>query len=52
MDSNYVNILFFLPVVLCLGGSIGMQSSSIAVMTLSNKDLASNNVVKRSFSRN
>ena len=44
IDSSYVKILFFLPVILCLGGSIGMQSSSITLMTLSNKDLASNNV--------
>ena len=40
-DSSYVKILIFLPVILCLGGSIGMQSSSITIMTLSNKDVAS-----------
>ena len=31
IDSNYVKILLFLPVILCLGGSIGMQSSSITI---------------------
>ena len=46
-DSTYVKILFFLPVILCLGGSIGMQSSSITIMTLSNKDMTSlNNTLK------
>ncbi|MEG0050632.1 MAG: magnesium transporter [Terrisporobacter sp.] len=39
-DSTHVKILFFLPVILCLGGSIGMQSSSITLMTLSSKDVA------------
>ena len=47
IDSTYVKILFFLPVILCLGGSIGMQSSSITIMTLSNKDMTSlNNTLK------
>lgn len=46
-DSTYVKILFFLPVILCLGGSIGMQSSSITIMTLSNKDMTYlNNTLK------
>ncbi len=43
-------ILLFLPLILCLGGSIGMQSSSITIMTLSNKDNKdvdySNNTIK------
>ena len=38
-DSTYMKILFFLPVILCLGGSIGMQSSSITIMTLLNTDM-------------
>lgn len=42
-NSNYVKILFFLPVILCLGGSVGMQSSSITIMTISNKDVVSSN---------
>ena len=46
-DSIYVKVLFFLPVILCLGRSIGMQSSSITIMTLSNKDMTSlNNTLK------
>ena len=43
IDSTYIKILYFLPVILCLGGSIGMQSSSITIMTLSNKDVVSGN---------
>lgn len=47
IDSNYVKILLFLPVILCLGGSIGMQSSSITIMTISAKDsVSTNNTVK------
>ena len=46
-NSIYVKILIFLPVILCLGGGIGMQSSSITIMTLSNKDVVStNNILK------
>ena len=47
IDSNYVKILLFLPVILCLGVSIGMQSSSITIMTISSKDsVSTNNTVK------
>lgn len=47
IDSNYVKILLFLPVILCLGGSIGMQSSSITIMTISSKDsVSTNNTIK------
>lgn len=46
-NSIYVKILVFLPIILCLGGSIGMQSSSISIMTLSNKDMTPlNNILK------
>ena len=46
-NSIYVKILIFLPVILCLGGGIGMQSSSITIMTLSSKDVVStNNILK------
>ena len=46
-NSIYVKILIFLPVILCLGGGIGMQSLSITIMTLSNKDVVStNNILK------
>ena len=46
-NSIYVKIIIFLPVILCLGGGIGMQSSSITIMTLSNKDVVStNNILK------
>lgn len=46
VNSSYVNILLFLPVILCLGGSIGMQSSSITLMTLGNKDGGNTNILK------
>ena len=44
-DSVSVKILFFLPLILCLGGSIGMQSSSITLMTISNKDKEEKGIV-------
>ena len=42
--SSQIKILLFLPVILCLGGSIGMQSSSITLMALSNKDMEPRNI--------
>ncbi|WP_455538605.1 magnesium transporter [Terrisporobacter sp.] len=47
IDSTYADVLFFLPVILCLGGSVGMQSSSITIMTLSNKDIVYANNAKK-----
>ncbi len=47
LNSNDMSSLIFLPIILCLGGSIGMQSSAITIMTLSNKDVMSfSNILK------
>ncbi len=47
LNSNDMSALIFLPIILCLGGSIGMQSSAITIMTLSNKDVMSfSNILK------
>lgn len=35
---TYVKFLCFVPVILVMGGSVGMQSSSLTIMTLSNND--------------
>lgn len=35
---TYVKFLCFVPVILGMGGSVGMQSSSLTIMTLSNND--------------
>lgn len=35
---TYVKFLCFVPVILGIGGSVGMQSASLTVMTLSNND--------------
>lgn len=47
-ESLYVKFLCFVPVVLGMGGSIGMQSSSLTIMTLSNneEDIDFKNVLK------
>ena len=46
MNPKYASLVFFIPVVLGMGGNIGTQSSALAVMSLSNKDLDFNNVIR------
>lgn len=35
---TYVKFLCFVPVILCMGGSVGMQSSSLTIMAISNNE--------------
>ena len=46
MNPVYAPLVFFIPVVIGMGGNIGTQSSSVTVITLSNKDLNFSNVVR------
>ena len=46
MNPKYASLVFFIRVVLGMGGNIGTQSSALAVMSLSNKDLEFNNVIR------
>ncbi|HBF4021423.1 TPA: magnesium transporter [Clostridioides difficile] len=46
MNPVYAPLVFFIPVVISMGGNIGTQSSSVTVITLSNKDLNFSNVVR------
>ncbi|MGO0881923.1 magnesium transporter [Clostridioides difficile] len=46
MNPIYAPLVFFIPVVIGMGGNIGTQSSSVTVITLSNKDLNFSNVVR------
>ncbi|HBG7281481.1 TPA: magnesium transporter [Clostridioides difficile] len=46
MNPVYAPLVFFIPVVIAMGGNIGTQSSSVTVITLSNKDLNFSNVVR------
>lgn len=39
MNPKYASLVFFISVVLGMGGNIGTQPSALAVMSLSNKDL-------------
>ena len=38
MNPTYASLVFFIPVVMGMGGNIGTQSSALTVMALSNKD--------------
>ncbi len=49
MNPKYASLVFFIPVVLGMGGNIGTQSSALAVMSLSNKDLDFNNVIREAI---
>lgn len=46
MNTTYAPLIFFIPVVIGMGGNIGTQSSALTVMTLYNKDLDYKNVLK------
>ena len=45
MNPTYAPLIFFIPVVIGMGGNIGTQSSALTVMTLYNKDLDYKNVL-------
>ncbi|MGL5329568.1 MAG: magnesium transporter, partial [Peptostreptococcaceae bacterium] len=45
-NPKYAPIIFFIPVVIGMGGNIGTQSSALTVMTLYNKNLDFNNVLR------
>ncbi|MGL5752866.1 MAG: magnesium transporter [Paraclostridium sp.] len=44
IDSKYFALIYFVPIVIGMGGNIGTQSSALTVMALSNKDLEMKNV--------
>ena len=46
MNPVYASLIYFIPVVLGMGGNIGTQSYALTVMSLSNKDLEFNNVIR------
>ena len=46
MNPKYASLVFFIPIVLGMGGNIGTQSSALAVMSLYNKDIDFNNVIR------
>ncbi|MGL5692600.1 MAG: magnesium transporter [Peptostreptococcaceae bacterium] len=45
-NPKYAPIIFFIPVVIGMGGNIGTQSSALTVMTLNNKNLDFTNVLR------
>ena len=49
IEPRYTSLVFFIPIVLGMGGNIGTQSSALAVMGLSNKDLDFNNVIREAI---
>ena len=46
MNPTYATLVFFIPVVIGMGGNIGTQSSALTVMALSNKDVDFENVIR------
>ena len=46
MNPTYASLVFFIPVVIGMGGNIGTQSSALTVMALSNKNLDFDNVIR------
>ncbi len=46
MNPTYASLVFFIPIIMGMGGNIGTQSSALTVMSLSNKDLEFNNVIR------
>lgn len=46
MNPTYASLVFFIPVVMGMGGNIGTQASALTVMALSNKDLEFSNVIR------
>ena len=46
MNPKYATLVYFIPIVIGMGGNIGTQSSALTVMALSNKDLEFSNVIR------
>lgn len=46
MNLTYAPLVFFIPLVIGMGGNIGTQASALTVMALSNKNLDFNNVIR------
>lgn len=46
MNPTYATLVFFIPVVIGMGGNIGTQSSALTVMALSNRDVDFENVIR------
>ena len=38
MGSQYIELLFFTPLVIAMGGNVGSQSSAVTIINLTNKD--------------
>ncbi|TQQ85736.1 magnesium transporter [Peptacetobacter hominis] len=45
-DSKFVQLLFFLPLIIGMGGNTGSQASSVTVITLSNRDVERKDIIK------
>jgi magnesium transporter len=46
MNPTYKKLVFFIPLVLGMGGNIGTQSSALTVMAISNKKVDFSNVIR------
>ena len=46
VDSKFVQLLFFVPLVIGMGGNTGSQASSVTIITLSNRDVDRKDILK------
>lgn len=46
MNPTYAPLVFFIPLVIGMGGNIGTQASALTVMAISNKNVNFNNVIR------
>ncbi len=49
IDTKYTILIFFIPLVIGMGGNIGIQSSVLTVISLSNRSIEYNNVLRESI---
>ena len=47
--TNFVELLFFVPLVIGMGGNIGCQASSVTIITLSNREISGKDIAKESL---
>lgn len=46
IDTRFVQLLFFVPLVIGMGGNVGCQTSSVTIITLSNREMTGKDIAK------
>ncbi|QEK21352.1 magnesium transporter [Peptacetobacter hiranonis] len=47
--TNFVELLFFVPLVIGMGGNVGCQASSVTIITLSNREISGKDIAKEAL---